>query len=370
MVQQLHTSIVLPDLNAFVGIPPNCGVNPHHDVACAESREWFAQYNKAIFGPKMAAFLESCKFELICSYTYPHVDKEGLRATMDWVRPCPLATKDSLLTIWQHNILWFFDEVTDTETGKDATHSAEVVIRTLRDPEYEDGSSLCRMIKEFRINHLARAGPECRRRFLEHCDVAFPAGAREAELREQGKVLSIEGYRTLRRETSGARTCFDMGEYLAGIDLPQSVYDLEDFRVGYDAALDLIFLANDMYSYNMEQAKGHHGANIVTVVMKEKKCSIQDAIDYIAEMCQERLDEYQKAKASLARRARSENDKVYANALRDGVQALEEYGHWVRGNIEWSFKTERYFGKQNKAVKESLVVVLANPNSTDRKLAQ
>ncbi|EEB96798.1 hypothetical protein MPER_04000, partial [Moniliophthora perniciosa FA553] len=67
------------------------------------------------------------------------------------------------------------------------------------------------MVTEFRVNHLARAGPGPRR-FLQHCDIAFFAGAREAELREQGEVLTISGYLALRKETSGVRTCYDMAE--------------------------------------------------------------------------------------------------------------------------------------------------------------
>ncbi|KAK7461741.1 Anterior gradient protein 2 [Stygiomarasmius scandens] len=353
MPQPLARSFILPDLESMYAVLPDGGLNPHHDDACAESRQWFAQYNKTTFGSKMTAFLESCKFELITSFTYPYVDKEGLRATMDW-----------------HNILWFFDEVTDTESGKDARKSAAIVCHTLRDSEYDDGTSLCRMMKEFRVNHISRAGPECMRRFLDHCDVAFAAGAREAELREKGEVLSIKKYLALRRETSGARTCFDMGEYLMNIDLPQALYDDEQFSKGYQAALDLIFLSNDLYSYNMEQAKGHSGANIVTVVMKSNHVELQDAVDYVGTLCQELLAEFQDAKLAVEQRAEKEKDEALANSLRDALHCLEAYGHWVRGNVEWSFETERYFGKENKVVKQSLVVKLSNPNTTSKSLQE
>ncbi|KAJ3511002.1 hypothetical protein NLJ89_g4356 [Agrocybe chaxingu] len=344
-------TFVLPDLEKTFNSLPDDGLNPHHDAACAESREWFAKYNKKVLGAQMQEFFRRCKFELITSYTYPYVDKEGLRATMDW-----------------HNILWFFDEVTDTETGKDAHKSAIITIRTLREPDFDDGSSLCRMVKDFRLSHLSRAGPECTRRFLEHCDVAFHAGAVEAELREKGEVLSIEGYLKLRRETSGARTCFDMAEYLMDIDLPQDMYDDTVFQQGYIAALDLIFLANDLYSYNMEQAKGHNGANVLTVVMKETKLNLQSAADYVGVLCEKLIQQFQEAKSTLEGRLAKEKNPAKAAALKDAVRSLVGYGHWVRGNVEWSFETERYFGKKNKEIKKSRVVTLTPTNSVNRSL--
>ncbi|EEB89001.1 hypothetical protein MPER_12957 [Moniliophthora perniciosa FA553] len=41
----------------------------------------------------------------------------------------------------------------------------------------------------------------------------------------------------------------------------------------------------DLYSYNMEQSKGHSGANIMTVLMKAKQCGIQEASDYVGALC-------------------------------------------------------------------------------------
>ena len=41
--------------------------------------------------------------------------------------------------------------------------------------------------------------------------------------------------------------------------------------------------------------------------------------------------------------------------VRDIRAAME---HWVIGNLEWSFETNRYFGAEHARVKESLVVVL------------
>ena len=66
----------------------------------------------------------------------------------------------------------------------------------------------------------------------------------EAELRERDQVLDMNSYINFRRETSAVRTCFDLVEYCLGLDLPQYVHEDAVFISGYNAAMDLVFLAN------------------------------------------------------------------------------------------------------------------------------
>ncbi|KAK7037257.1 hypothetical protein VNI00_011248 [Paramarasmius palmivorus] len=349
-MDSLTPTFTLPDLERMFSVLPDGGTNPHYEAARREARHWISHYNRLAFGPMMTAFLENCEFELSSSYTYPQLDKEGLRATMDWV-----------------NILWYVDEVTDTETGENAGITAEVVCRALQESDYDDGTTLCHLIADFRDNHLSRAGPETARRFLDHCKQTFSAFSKEAELRERSEVLSIRDYLTLRKETSGVRTCFDLSECLMGVDLPEAIYNMDSFRKGYEASMDLVCLANDLYSYNMEQSKGHSGANAMTVVMKAKMIGLQEASDYIGNLCENLLSEFQGSQREMEALAREAGEDE-ADILRDAIRVLEAYGHWVRGNVEWSFETERYFGKENKNIRQSLRVTLLPTNSVSRSL--
>ncbi|ESK87996.1 hypothetical protein Moror_10831 [Moniliophthora roreri MCA 2997] len=311
-------TFTLPDLEMFSALPDG-GINPHHEMARQESRRWVAQYTNVTFGPKMKAFYEKCEFELSSSYCYPQLDREGLRAVMDLV-----------------NILWFADEVTDAETGSGASRTAETVCRTLRDPEYNDGTPLCLTgtFCSFRINHLSKAGPETSRRFMEHCHETFFAFSEEAELRAQGEVLSIAGYLSLRKRNGrgGVRPCFDLAECFLDMDLPDCVHRLEIFRRGHDAAVDLVGLANDLYSYNVQQARGYGTSNIVTVVMKARKIGLQEASDYVGCLCKTLLSNLQESQRAIEDLARDAKDEDSANTFRDALRALEAYSHWVRGN--------------------------------------
>jgi len=49
---------------------------------------------------------------------------------------------------WQANLLWLYDELTDTETEAEAVNTAHIVARALREPDFEDGTWICSMIKE------------------------------------------------------------------------------------------------------------------------------------------------------------------------------------------------------------------------------
>lgn len=45
-------------------------------------------------------------------------------------------------------LVWLYDEFTDTQTGVQAKQSALTVARSLREPNFDDYSWICRMVKE------------------------------------------------------------------------------------------------------------------------------------------------------------------------------------------------------------------------------
>ncbi|KAF8901445.1 isoprenoid synthase domain-containing protein [Mucidula mucida] len=307
------TTFLLPDLEADLSVFPDNGLND---------------------GPKMRAFMDN--FELINSYCYPYAEKDGLRATMD-------------LT----NMLWLYDEFTDTESGQDARKSASVVEQALRDPDFDDGSWLCLIIKDFKQLHLARAGPDTARRFLEHlCSYARTVG-KEAELRERDEILDIRGYIALRREIGGVKSCFDLVEYCLDINLPQEIYEDPVFVSGYNAAMDQITWSNYLNSYNLEQAKGRDGVNIIKVIMKTKALGLQAAVDFLGGYCEALIGEWQTARDTLSGRP----GKKYS----DAVRVLDAFGDWIRGNVVWNFVTERYFGARNTDIRNTHRVALKVP---------
>jgi hypothetical protein len=106
----------------------------------------------------------------------------------------------------------------------------------------------------------------------------------------------------------------------------------------------------------MEQAKGHTGNNIVTVLMKARGCDLQTASDLIGAHYAELMERY------LADRKRLPSFSPQIDAdVRLYVRAME---NWPIGNLEWSFETNRYFGPLHDEIKRTRLVVL-NPRRDD-----
>lgn len=105
----------------------------------------------------------------------------------------------------------------------------------------------------------------------------------------------------------------------------------------------------------MEQSKGHRGNNILTVLMEAKGISLQDAVNTVGEHSVKLMKDLNDAKKRLPSWG-AQLDADVASYIR----ALED---WVIGNLEWSFKTDRYFGPTHNEVKKTRIVALRSRRS-------
>ncbi|KAF8623697.1 hypothetical protein AX17_007395 [Amanita inopinata Kibby_2008] len=320
---------VLPDLKSQC--PFKGTTNPYYLDASAESRAWINSFG--VFTDRKRAFFIQGQNELLVSHTYAYAGYEQFRTACDFI-----------------NLLFVIDELSDDMNGSDAHTILNTFRCALQDSNWDDGTVLTKITKGFRKRFLRLAGPNATKRFYEQCIAYTYAVGKEAELREQDLVLDTESYIQLRRNNSAVQCCFALIEYAQGTDLPDEVFENPNFSQAWIAACDLVCWANDVYSYDMEQAKGHHGNNVVTVLMKEKKFGLQDASDYIGEHSQELMKKYLTAKTTMP----SWGPMIDSQVLRF-IQGLE---CWIVGNLNWSFESQRYFGVRHLEIKETLVVTL------------
>ncbi|EPT02354.1 hypothetical protein FOMPIDRAFT_1048039 [Fomitopsis schrenkii] len=217
------------------------------------------------------------------------------------------------------NILFMGDMVSDGQNGKDACKTSRVMLNALRDPDWHDGSALAQMTKDFR------------KRLLQF-DVN--AVAVEAELRERDEVLDPESYIVLRRENSAVRLCFGMFGFTLGLDLPDEIFEHPVLMRLHLAAVDMICWANDLYSYNMEQAMGHTGNNIMAVLIKAHQYDIQAAADHVGTHFKQLVESFEADKARLPSWG-PELDAVVSKY----VMAMET---WVREEVKRTLVVELY----------------------------
>ncbi|KAK1219384.1 Sesquiterpene synthase 10 [Marasmius sp. AFHP31] len=336
MPMRLPRQFLLPDLLAIC--PLKGSFNPHYRDAAAESSDWINSYN-VFTDRKRAYFVQGCN-ELLVAHCYPYASFECFRTCCDFV-----------------NLLFVVDEVSDEQNGRDAAVTGNIFLEAMRDPEYRNSSKISAITKDFRERYFRRAGPLASARFLEHCGDYIRAVSTEAELRERGQVLDVNDFVKLRRDNSAVILCFDLFEYALGIELPEEVVEDEMFREMYWAATDMVCWANDVYSWNMEQSKGIGGNNIVTVLMKHRNMSLQAACDYVGTYCQHLMERYLWARERLP---------SWGPELdRDVAQYTEACGHWIKGNLDWSFETIRYFGAAHAEIKKTRLVTLRRPNNPE-----
>lgn len=135
----------------------------------------------------------------------------------------------------------------------------------------------------------------------------------------------------------------------------------------------------------MELAKGHGASNAITVVMESRGLSLQASIGYIFEYCCTLIARLRDAQHEMSKRT---DNRIFSI---DATRCLQAFGDWVRGNEEyvfhplcwypvtatfvrmgrwygsfrifcefgrWSFVTERYFGQQNKSIRQTRIVTV------------
>lgn len=160
-----------------------------------------------------------------------------------------------------------------------------------------------------------------------------------------------------------------MAEYALGLDLPDAVIGNDLLQEMYWAAVDAVDYANvspytmseweltimkDLYSYNKEQAKpGHGGNNLLTVLMRERNLTLQQAADHIGTLFKSLLDSFQRNKEALP--------SIGPGVDQDMAKYVFAMEQWIVGSIGWSFASQRYFGSEHEDIRRSLVVKLKEP---------
>lgn len=103
----------------------------------------------------------------------------------------------------------------------------------------------------------------------------------------------------------------------------------------------------------MEQSRGIGGNNIVTVLMHAENVDLQAASDRVGAHFRQLMARFMDGKKHLPSWGLEVDIAVTAY-----VRAME---HWIVGNLDWSFETQRYFGPQHAEVKRTRKVMLSPP---------
>ncbi|KAF5335276.1 hypothetical protein D9758_016241 [Tetrapyrgos nigripes] len=322
-------TFTLPDL--LENWPFDHTPNPHDEIV-RESAEWTESYKA--FNEKAQEAFNRCNFGYFASLAYARAKGGHYRVACDLM-----------------NLFFVFDELSDEATGEEAARQAADIMNALRHPEVippEGDSILGAMTRDFWRRTLECSSKSSAERFIRNFDEYTDAVRQQAVEREAGYHRNLQEYYALRRGTIGVRPSFDY--FLLPDDIPDEALEHPQIEKLAIASIDMTILANDIYSYNKEQAAGDDLHNIVSVIMKEKNYTVQQAMDHVGSIYVGIRDDFLENYKNLP---------VYDEPVNSLVR---EYcwgtGQWVTTNIKWSFKGERYFGKEGLEIMKHRRVVL------------
>ncbi|KAH7904615.1 isoprenoid synthase domain-containing protein [Hygrophoropsis aurantiaca] len=159
---------------------------------------------------------------------------------------------------------------------------------------------------------------------------------------------SIEGYLRIRRDNVGS--LFSFALLHLGMDFPDEVFYHPVLVELLRYMSDIVLIDNDMLSYNREQAIGDASYNIITVIMHELHLDLGSAFGWAA-----------KYHAELRERFFNGLGRVpsWGPTIDKQMQEfLDALAIWLRGNICWSFESERYFGKKGAEIQKTRILPL------------
>lgn len=117
-------------------------------------------------------------------------------------------------------------------------------------------------------------------------------------------------------------------------------------------------MLKDLLSYNLEQLRGDELHNIITCVMNEHNTDVNGAMLWVEDYLRGAEERFHDAMAALPQWEEPLNSQVKEYC--DGL------GQWVRANDDWSFESERYFGKKGLEIKENRwMSLLPKKNGTE-----
>ncbi len=157
----------------------------------------------------------------------------------------------------------------------------------------------------------------------------------DAETVKHNGRLSINQYLTLRDHDSGMQPTIDIIEFAANIYLPDSLLQHAYLQRMRTATARIGGLMNDLFSYAKEVVALGSEFNLISVMMDDLGCTLDEAIDYAIDLLNTYIKDFEVAEKEMPLWMNPEHNTMvreYVRGLRDQVIAS-----W-----HWQLSTNRY----------------------------
>ncbi|KAJ6612129.1 isoprenoid synthase domain-containing protein [Mycena sp. CBHHK59/15] len=292
--------------------------NPYYEAADDEMHVWFNSYN-VYSGLKLQEYL-SHDYGLLCAWVYPETRTQGHLETC------------MALNLW----LFAYDDLSD-ESG--LKHSAagvrlatDISMQVLRNP---DGAvpkfRFARMLQDLFQKMRSTGSAHCCRRFVDACELYTQASVSQSAHRIDRNIPTVDEFVKLRRNSSGLKIVFAFIDYGMDLDIPDDVHNHPSMTSVIHAAIDIVAWNNDLCSFNNEQSHGDT-QNIVYCALVENNLTLQDAMNFVANMVRTRVEEF-----GVLRAAAPSFEQPDVQRYLLGLE------YWISGSMNWYYHSKRAY---------------------------
>lgn len=306
-------------------IPFPARYNPHYELAKLANLDWLRTH-------RMIASQEAV--DLYLSW-----DMADLAA-----RCWPLANPDDLtLTVDLKSFYFLFDDQFDGPQGTDPGHVAAICHELIDIAHQVPGTAPRSPVTASFADLWSRSRDGMSAAWIDRTagdwERYFASYPYEAVNRRSHVVPAMDDYLETRRGSAATESVTDMVERLNRVEVPMITFHSPQMRLMRQIAADVPFIANDVYSYEKEIARGDV-YNLLVVLQATREYTLQEAVSDAVKMVEEKIERYLELRSELPQvctalaLSRAEMDAVmrYAEGLED----------WLRGHNDWMTNTIRY----------------------------
>lgn len=243
-------------------------------------------------------------------------------------RAHPDATEE-LLSITSDFATWLFaydDIVEKIKNKQQAEIWHEQTLRIIDGADAPKGADgLMRGLEQIMGRLKPHCSPSWKARFSKGVKEYTEATLWEIENRNSKRNPSVKEYKELRPKTSGTEVMFRFIEIVEGIELSDEVVEREDFRVVFDAGVEIVNFGNDIISSPKETKDGMH--NLLFAYKNELSCSYEEALHHASRDLSDNIRKFDEMKEKYSGPLPKEVEKFFS-----GIRA------WDDANLLWSIK--------------------------------
>ncbi|KAF8514883.1 terpenoid synthase [Hysterangium stoloniferum] len=336
-----HTTFRLPDFLSQCLFPLH--YHPNGDFIAEASDQWYRNAFD-VLSKEQERRLSVLKASNVAASIYDDASEHHLRVACDLM-----------------NLILLYGDLTDEIGVVNNKMAADLMMNALwfpnaYKPTHVEGKwqpnhepAVGRLARDLWKRCVQDSKPGFRDRFIESMALFADARHVQADHREKHTVPSLDEYIDIRRNSSGLKPLIDILEYTLQIDLPSDVISHPTMDSLKECVNDFCTWSNDIFSFNKEQACGDT-YNMVIILMETHALELQDAVDYVGDMCITTLDKFREYKQDLP--------KWGTEVDRDVARFIRGLENWLIACLHWSFISGRYFGAQGLVARDTLTVEL------------